>query len=86
MSLLATQHVIDGAEVAALSGKTFQTAGPATSQPLAEHPDGHWENSPFLLPGGPTQASNLEVTTEFLQHRCIVSAALGGAGPACDSC
>jgi 4-(gamma-glutamylamino)butanal dehydrogenase len=36
MSLLAAQHVIDGAEVAALSGKTFQTAEPATSQPLAE--------------------------------------------------
>jgi hypothetical protein len=32
----------------------------------------------------PTQASNLEVTTEFLQHLCIVSAALGGAGSACD--
>ena len=52
----------------------------------AQHPDGHWENSPFLLPGGPTQASNLEVTAEFLQHLCIVSAALGGAGPTCDSC
>jgi len=36
MSLLTAQHVIDGAEVASLSGRTFQTAEPATGQSLAE--------------------------------------------------
>ena len=45
----------------------------------AQHADGHWENSPFLLPDGPTSASNLEVTAEFIQHLVIVSSALGGS-------
>lgn len=42
----------------------------------AQHPDGHWQNSPFLLPDGPTPASNVEVTAEFIQHLVVVSSAL----------
>jgi hypothetical protein len=32
-----------------------------------------------LLPDGPTPASNLEVTAEFIQHLVIVSSALDGS-------
>jgi hypothetical protein len=43
-----------------------------------QHPDGHWQNSAFLLPGGPTLASNIEVTAEFIQHLVTISSALAG--------
>jgi hypothetical protein len=42
----------------------------------AQHADGHWQNSPFLLPNGATTASNIEVTAEFVQHLVFMSAAL----------
>jgi hypothetical protein len=45
----------------------------------AQQPDGHWGNSLFLLPDGPTPCSDLEVTAEFIQHLVIVSSALGGS-------
>jgi hypothetical protein len=45
----------------------------------AQHPDGHWSNSPFLLPDGPTLGSNVEVTAEFVQHLLFVSGALAGS-------
>lgn len=43
-----------------------------------QHPDGHWQNSPFLLPDGPTPASNVEVTAEFIQHLVTISTAVAG--------
>lgn len=43
-----------------------------------QHHDGHWQNSPFLLPDGPTAASNVEVTAEFIQHMVTISTALAG--------
>ncbi|HTF10982.1 MAG TPA: hypothetical protein VK659_22680, partial [Asanoa sp.] len=43
-----------------------------------QHPDGHWQNSPFLLPGGATLASNIEVTAEFIQHLVTIASALAG--------
>lgn len=46
----------------------------------AQHPDGHWENSPFLLPDGATLGSNIEVTAEFVQHLVFAASALGAAG------
>lgn len=45
----------------------------------SQHPDGHWSNSPFLLPDGPTLGSNVEVTAEFAQHLLFVSSALAGS-------
>ncbi|MDT4899388.1 MAG: hypothetical protein QOJ78_318 [Pseudonocardiales bacterium] len=44
----------------------------------AQHADGHWQNSAFLLPDGPTVGSNIEVTAEFVQHLTVVSTALAG--------
>jgi hypothetical protein len=46
----------------------------------AQHADGHWQNSPFLLPDGPTTGSSIEVTAEFIQHLVVVATALAGAG------
>jgi hypothetical protein len=40
-------------------------------------PDGHWSNSPFLDPQ-PTEASNLDITAEFVLHCCTMLGALGG--------
>jgi hypothetical protein len=45
----------------------------------AQNPDGHWENSPFLLPDGPTVGSCIEITAEFTQHLIVISTALAGA-------
>lgn len=43
-----------------------------------QQPDGHWQNSPFLMPDGPTVASDIEVTAEFIQHLMTISTALAG--------
>lgn len=45
----------------------------------AQHADGHWQNSPFLLADGPTVGSSIEVTAEFIQHLVVVATALAGA-------
>lgn len=42
----------------------------------AQSPDGSWDNSPFLLPEGPTTGSRLEVTAEFVQHQIVIATAL----------
>lgn len=42
----------------------------------AQQPDGHWDNSPFLMPDGPTVTSAVEVTAEFVQHLVVMSTAL----------
>lgn len=39
--------------------------------------DGHWSNSRFLDPH-PTEASNLDITAEFVLHCCTMLGALGG--------
>lgn len=44
----------------------------------AQQDDGHWDNSPFLLPDGPTETSAAEVTAEFVQHLVVMATALAG--------
>ena len=46
--------------------------------------DGHWENSPWLIPR-PTLGDGLDVTCEFVSHLNYILAALGPRGPDYDS-
>lgn len=45
----------------------------------SQQDDGHWDNSPFLMPNGPTVGTALEVTAEFVQHLVTIGATLAGA-------
>lgn len=45
----------------------------------AQSADGSWDNSPFLLPDGPTVGSRLEVTAEFAQHQITIATALAAS-------
>lgn len=44
----------------------------------AQKPDGSWNNSPFLMPHGPTDGVGIEVTAEFVQHLIVITSALAG--------